>query len=114
MTVTILAPVKLALTTALQDIGVATPTGHVRTYDLRFANVGAADATGDVVLTDGTTVITRAKNFPVPFNQPGSAPDMEQKLVVPAGWKLQAKASATSSVEASLVNCIDADIADFA
>ena len=113
MSASVAVPVKLALTATLQDLGNATPAGKVRSWDIRFANVGAADASADLVITDGTTVITRAKNYPVPYNQPGSAPDMEQKLTLPAGWKVQAKASGTLAIEAS-GTFVEADAADFA
>ena len=105
-------PVKLALTIALQDLTSATPAGKVRTWYVRFANVGADAAYGDLVITNGTIVINRVKNYPVPYQQAGSAPDMEEKLMLPAGWKIQAKASATGFVEASAF-CVEADTADF-
>lgn len=113
MSATIGAPLKLALTTALQDLTPATPAGKVRSYDVRFANVGGADGYGDLVLTDGTTTINRAKNYPVPYQKPGSSPDMENGLKVPAGWKLQAKASASTTIEAS-TTFIETDASDFA
>jgi len=112
MSASVLTPVNLALTTSLADLTSAVSTGKVRRYDVRFANVGAADAYADLVLTDGLTTINRAKNYPVPYQQPGSAPDMEQVIVVPAGWKLRAKASASSAVEASVTG-IEADATDF-
>lgn len=104
--------VRLALTTTLQDLGTATPSNKIRTAKVRYANVGAGDASADLVVTDGTTVITRAKNYPIPYNQAGSAPDMEEKLFLPVGWKIQGKASANNVVEASL-EIIEADLADF-
>lgn len=113
MSATVPNPVKLALTTALQDLTSATPAGKVRSWNVRFANVGAADAYGDLVITNGVVVITRAKNYPVPYQSAGSAPDMEQKLVLPEGWKIQAKASAGVTIEAS-ADCIEADTSDFA
>lgn len=106
-------PTKVVLTITLQDIGVVTPANKVRTLDVRFANVGGEDAFGDLVITNGTTVINRAKNYPVPYKQVGSAPDMESKIIVPAGWKLQGKASAGLMVEASILNIVEVDIADF-
>lgn len=114
MAASVLTPVTVALTTTLQDLTVSTPASKVRAYAVRFANVGAADAYGDLVMTDGTTVINRAKNFPVLYQSSGSAPDMEERIVVPAGWKLRAKASANSTVEASVINGVEADVADFA
>lgn len=113
MAATILTPVKLALTTSLQDLTLVTPSGKVRRYDVRFANVGSADGYGDLVLTDGATVINRAKNYPVPYQGVGSAPDMESGVLVPAGWKLQAKANAVTTIEASATG-VEADTTDFA
>lgn len=113
MPATILAPVKLALTTSLQELTSATPPGKVRRYDVRFANVGSADGYGDLVLTDGTTSINRAAGYPVTYRGVGSAPDMENGLIVPAGWKLQAKALATGTIEASVTG-VEADATDFA
>lgn len=106
-------PVKQPLTLVLQDIGVVTPPGKVRKFDVRFANVGGEDAFGDLVITNGTVVINRAKNYPVPYRQAGSAPDMEN-IILPAGWKVQGKASATGMIEASIANMVEADITDFA
>jgi hypothetical protein len=114
MSATFLAPTKLALTLDLQDLTPVTPDNKVRTYDVRFINVGSANGTADLVMTDGTNVVTCAQTYPVPFNQAGSAPDMEQGIVVPAGWKLQAKASATLTVTARVANGVQADVADFA
>lgn len=112
MSATILTPAHLALTTSLADLMSAPATGKVRRVDVRFANVGTADTFADLVLTDGSTTIYRAKNYPVPYENAGSAPDVEQGLVVPAGWKLQAKALAGTTVEASYTG-IEADAADF-
>lgn len=113
MSANILTPVDLLLTTTLTDITAATPAGKVRTYDVRYANVGVADAYADLVLTDGVTVINRAKNYPVPYQAVGSAPDIEQGVVIPAGWKLRGKASANAAVEASVTG-VEADATDFA
>lgn len=112
MSAIVITPAKLALTTSLQDLTDATPSNKVRSLDVRFANIGTADGYADLVLTNGTIVINRAKNYPIPYQEPGSAPDMEQKIVVPAGWKLQAKASANTTVEASATG-VEADLADF-
>lgn len=103
---------KLPLTTTLQDLTTATPAGKVRKWKVRFANVGAADAYGDLVATNGTIVIDRAKNYPVPYQHPGSAPDLET-ITLPPGWKLQAKASANGFIQAS-AEPIEVDLSDFA
>jgi hypothetical protein len=112
MSATILTPVTLVLTTVLTDITSATPAGKVRRYDVRYANVGVADAYGDLVLTDGVTVINRAKSYPVPYQAAGSAPDIEQGIVVPAGWKLRGKSSLATTLEASVIG-VEADATDF-
>lgn len=103
---------NLVLTTSLGDLMAAPAAGKVRTVAVRFCNVGAADAYGDLVMTNGVTTINRAKNYPVLYEAPGSAPDIEQTLTVPAGYKLQAKASASSAVEASYTYT-EADTTDF-
>lgn len=113
MAATILTPVNLACTTSLADLTAAPASGKVRRYDVRAANVGSADAYVDLVLTDGTTTINRAKNYPVTYQAAGSAPDLESGVLVPAGWKLRAKASASSAVEVSAFG-VEADAADFA
>lgn len=100
MAATFLPPVALTATTSLQDLGPAVPSGKVRRLDIRAANVGAADAFCDVYLLDPLTTNSgyRAKNYPVPYQAAGSAPDMEQGLVLPAGWKVQVRASAAAAV----------------
>lgn len=113
MSAVFLAPTKTDLTVTLQDLTIATPANKVRKYDVRYANIGAADGYGDLVLTDGTTVIHRAKNYPVYYQKTTSAPDMEVQITVPAGWKLQGKASAGLTIQASVVNGVEVDAADF-
>ena len=107
--------IPLALTTSVQDLGDVTPANKVRTWHVRFANVGAENAFADLnVITPSAVSVPRAKNYPVPYQQAGSAPDIEDgKLVLKAGHKLQAKASASSVVMASAYY-VEADVADFA
>lgn len=107
MPATILAPVKHAVGTTLADSIAAVGANLVRRYDVRAVNVGSSDATVDLVLTDGATVSYRARNYPVPFNSVNSAPDLENGLIVPAGWKLQARASAANTVELSITGVQD-------
>lgn len=106
-------PVVLAVTTVLSDLGVVTPAGKVRKVDVRFSNIGSADAYGDLVVTNGSITLQRAKNYPVPFQAAGSAPDMELQLILPAGFKLQARASANSTIEAGITNIVETDLSDF-
>lgn len=113
MSATILTPVTAVCTTSFADITVAPATGKVRKLDIRAANVGAADATVSLTITDGTTTINRLATYPVPFNSSGSAPDLELGLMLPAGWKARAKASAGSTIEVSVTG-IEADVTDFA
>lgn len=95
-------PIKLTLTTSLADIGTVVDATKVRTVDLRICNIGAADANVDVYLVDGTNNHYRAKNFPIPYNTSNSAPDLEQSFPITAGWKIQLRASAGSTLEASM------------
>lgn len=104
----ILEPTRLQCTGALLDIpNTLVDADKVRCVDVRAANYGAADSTVDLVLTDGATVIYRARGYPVPFQNVGSAPDLEQRLTIPAGWKLQARAGATGVVEVSVTGVED-------
>lgn len=112
MSATILTPVHLVCTTSLSDLTAAPAAGKVRRYDVRAANTGSASASVDLVLTDGSTTIYRCKTYPVGFNDLTAAPDLELALVVPAGWKLQAKASAGTTIEVS-ANGVEADATDF-
>lgn len=91
-------------TTSMVAIAATAVTGSkVRRLDIRAANVhGSADANISWELYNGSTSITRGKNFPVPFNTAGSAPDLETGLVVPTGWSVRIQASAASAVEVSV------------
>lgn len=113
MSLSFLDPKTLPVTTGLQDLIDVTPPGKIRIVKVRFANVGAADAYGNLVITNGVTSIQRAKNYPVPYQQSGSAPDMEEPIELPPGWKIQAMASANGVVEASATNLKEADLSDF-
>ncbi len=110
---TFLPTTTRAVTTGLTDIApqgldAATPEGQVRVAYVRFANVGDADHYADLKIVD-TSVIDgsndgyRAKNFPVGFNESGSAPDFERKLVLTAGQKLQHKGSGNNQLVVSIV-----------
>lgn len=107
MAATIITPTQYVCTTGLADAIAAVAASKVRRYDVRAANIGAADATVDLVLTNGAIVNYRAKNYPVPYNNAASAPDLENGLIIPTGWKLQAKASAGSTVELSITGVED-------
>lgn len=97
---------------ALADLGpqgaaAATPAGKVRTAWVRFANVAAVDAAADLYVVDTGVAANandgyRVKNYPVPYNAPGSAPDMERRLILTAGQKLQGKAGNANSVAVSI------------
>lgn len=113
MSISFLDAIDLPATTVLQDLTPYVAAGKIRKCNVRFANVGAANGYGHLFMTNGTVTITRAKNYPVPFQDPGSAPDMEQAIEVPPGWKLQVQASANGVVEASVTNLKEIDIADF-
>lgn len=105
-----LAPVGQVLGTGLADFCGPVPAGDIWCIDIRTANSGTADGTVDLFLVDTNGVGVnhyRAKNFPVPFSTVGSAPDMEQKLVLSAGWKVQMRASAAATVTASMTGIQD-------
>lgn len=102
-----------ACTTDLTDIGpqgaatVHTPAGKVRTAWVRFAAVGNAAANADLKIVDtgvaaGANDGYRLRNYPVPYNEAGSAPDGEQRLVLTALQKLQHRASDNGKVGISI------------
>jgi hypothetical protein len=103
-------PVKVTATTGLTDIGSAVPSSTVRSCDLRVANVGAADVLVDVFLLDPLSSNSgyRAKNFLIPYQSNQSAIDMELGLVLPAGWKIQVRASVGSAAEFTMSYVEDA------
>lgn len=108
MAATFLPPVTLVCTTSLVDLGVVVPTAKVRRYDVRAVNIGSGDVYVDLWAIDpaaGANSHPRAKNFLIPFQTSNSAIDLETGFMLPAGWKMQAKASAASAcqVTASLV-----------
>lgn len=101
---TILEPAIVTGTTAFQPIGTVVPAGKVRSYTLRAANIGSADAYAHVRITKGATVGRRAINFPVKYQSAESAPDLESQgvLILPAGWQFEVMASAASAIEFTL------------
>ncbi len=105
---TILAPVQQVGTTALTLIGSVVPAGKVRRADLRASNITAgSDAYADVYINDGANSGYRCKTYPVPYGQPGSAPDLEYGLVLTAGQSLQIRSSANASIAFSLTQIED-------
>lgn len=97
-------------TMALADFGPAeqmvVPAGYRRSVDVRFLNIGSADAYGDLYVVDtgnGSNSGYRLRNFPVPYQQAGSAPDFERRFVLTAGQKLQIRGSNTNVVGVSAV-----------
>lgn len=103
-------PVGVTGTTSLVDIGDVVPTGKVRSIDLRCANIGSAVAYADVYLVntvDGAQSHYRCKNYPIPFQELTSAPDLESGYVLTAGWKVQVRASAGSALAFSLTQIED-------
>jgi len=95
-------PVTLTCTTGLSDLGVVVPSGKVRRYDVRAVNIGSADVFVDVFAVDpasGANSHYRCKNFPLRFQDVSGAVDVDLAFFLPAGWKLQAKASASSSAQ---------------
>ncbi len=108
LTGTFLPTTQRTLTTSLVDIGpqglaAATPAGKVRTAKVRISNVGIISANADLFLVDGgTNDGYRAKNFPIdPFGVT-SSPDFERVVTLTAGQKLQARASAATTLVISI------------
>ncbi len=109
-TLKVLKPVNQVATTALVDLGNAAtpatvPASKERVVDVRAANIGAADAFVDLYLVDTVTGANsgwRVRNYPVPYQVAGAAPDLEQRLLIPAGFKLQIQASAPGAVAVSV------------
>lgn len=112
MSATILTPASVVCTTSLADLFSNVATGKVRKINVRAANVGAAAANLDLTLYNGTTTVYRCKNYPVGYNDTTAAPDVESGLVIPAGWRIQVKASAGSNIEVSY-DGVEADATDF-
>lgn len=107
MAATFLPMVNQMGTGALAAIGSAVPAGKVHRCDLRAANVSptSADSDCDVYVNDTGTPANsgyRAKTYPVPYKQPGSAPDLEFGLILTAGQQLKVRAADTTSVAFSL------------
>lgn len=106
----IINPVNQLATTGLVDLGNAAtpaivPAGKERTVSIRACNDGSALAYVDLYLVDTVTLansIRRLRNFPIPYQEAGSAPDLEDGLVIPAGMKLQVQASANNAVAISM------------
>lgn len=105
------SPLKtVTVSTSLVDIGDVVASGKVRSIDLRCTNIGAADGYADVYMVDTNNSANnhyRAKNYPVPFQQLSSAPDLENGLLLTAGWKVQVRASAASTLAFSLTTVED-------
>lgn len=98
----------VASSTGLTDLGAVVPAGKVRRVDLRACNITTgADASLDLYLTQTGNSGYRHRTYPIPFFQPGSAPDVEYGWVLTAGQKLQARASAASAVGLSLTQVED-------
>lgn len=99
MAVTLVAA-HLVATTSLADLGIAVPALHLQIRDIRVCNIGAADAYADCVATDGTIVIYLCKNMRVGY-QDDSVVDIIKRYPMNAGWKLQVRASAGSTLDFS-------------
>lgn len=83
------------------DLAPAPAAGKVQSINQRAANVGAADADAAVRVVNGGTTINRAKTYPVPYHTSESAPDLERRYPLKAGWKIQVWASAGANIEFS-------------
>jgi hypothetical protein len=95
---TLMTPVGVTATTGLTDLGSAVATAHDQNVNVRCCNVGAAGAYGDLAMVNGATVIYLVKNYFVDYQDAGSAVDLILGHLLPAGWKLQCRASAGSTL----------------
>lgn len=100
-------PAVVTGTTSWQQIGQAVPANMVGAFSLRAANIGSALAYANVRINNGSAQGRRAINFPVPYQDPGSAPDMEEDFRLPAGWWIEVMASAASAIEFTLETVFD-------
>ncbi|PHY20822.1 hypothetical protein [Caulobacter sp. BP25] len=103
-----------ACTTTLQDIGpqgqaVATPAGKVRTASVRVAYVGAgpADRYFDLYVVDTSVSANandgyRVRNYPIEYLSKSGAPDMEWRVPLTAGQKLQHRGSTAGDLAISV------------
>lgn len=99
-TTTVLTPGWLAGLTSITDVGAAVPALNMQKRTFQVANVGAADAYADAILTDGSTVIYLCKNQRVGY-QDDAVFIIARDLPIPAGWKFRCRASAVSALEFS-------------
>lgn len=76
-------------------------SGKVRSYTIRATNYGVADGYVWLILTNGTNTIQRVTQLLVPIQSKDSAINLEDKMLIPAGWHFEAKASATATIEVS-------------
>ena len=89
---TILTPAVIIGSAAFQQIGVAVPAAKVRSYWLRAVlNTGVATVYAQWRLNNGTLNMIRgpAAGYPITYQAADSAPDLEQNLLLPAGWYLE-------------------------
>ena len=113
MTVSVIPLKQLTGTLALVTIFGPVPDGEKWRLDLRATNItnpGAAGA-ANVWVKDNVTPANsgyRTRNLDIPFNQAGSAVDLEYGLVVTAGMEIQISASVVDAIAFSASGVKDA------
>ncbi len=105
---TLLPTLQQVATDSLVSFGTVVPAGKVRRVDLRACNISAGvDSLADVLISDGSNSGYLTKSHPVPFNQPGSAPDVVYDLKLFAGQQLQIRGGHLTAVSFSMIQVED-------
>jgi hypothetical protein len=106
----LIKPIQLTGTTGLVTI-YQVPLNKKARIDLRACNIhGSQDGYADVYIDDPDVPANsgyRARNFYIPFQQVGSAPDLEYGLVLTENLKVQIRASGANTIAFSLTGVED-------
>ncbi len=85
------------LSTTLGTIGSAVATGRMQKHKLRASNVHATSAASlDLAINNGTNTFYLVQSLIIAA---GTAQDVIEDLVLPATWRIQARASAATSLD---------------
>ncbi len=116
MSLTVLTPASAVVVAvgAWTTIGSAVAALHAQKIKIAASNIHATDSGYlNVRLNNGSAQATVCKNFPLPCKAPGSAPTIDEDIPIPAGWYVEACASAASLAEVRVTG-VDSPVADFA
>ena len=97
-----LTPVNRVAGTSLADAFGPVAPGEEWSIDVRATNLTGSDSSADLYLVD-TNVSPGASGYRVKAYtvKANDSRDIEQRLVLPTGWKLQDKAPAVSTIQMS-------------